>query len=155
MIERKLVAAALWEQIVSVAQGLFAMGQETAERAGLILVDSKYEFGLDADGELMLIDELHTPDSSRYWLAESCDARRAAGLEPEGRDKERVRRWLASRAYHGVGSPPPFDLAEALELAEDYIELFERLTGQTFLPAPYPAEDRLQSLVAQLRRSGA
>ena len=105
-----------------------------AAAAGLILVDTKYEFGLAADGELLLIDEVHTPDSSRYWVAATYDERLAAGEEPESLDKEVVRRAFADAGYRGDGEPPavPDDVWTATSTR--YIDAYQRLTGLPFEP---------------------
>jgi phosphoribosylaminoimidazole-succinocarboxamide synthase len=151
VVERGLVSADMWEQIQRQALAVFARGQEVARERGLILVDTKYEFGLSAEGELMLIDELHTPDSSRFWLAESYQARRAAGLEPENFDKEFLRLWYVGKGYRGEGEPPPLPAEIIARLSQRYIAVYERLTGQTFVPADYPAGPRIAQ---NLRRAG-
>jgi len=150
VVARGLVAPALWQQACEVALALFARGVERAEAAGLILVDTKYEMGLK-DGKLVLIDEIHTPDSSRYWRAEEAAAARAAGRDPEGLDKEYVRRWLKGQGYSGDGVPPALSPEVIVELSRRYIDAYERLTGQTFDPAPYPAEPRMQAALAPYR----
>lgn len=139
ILERGLVPADLWERIEEVALALFARGQEIAQRAGLILVDTKYEFGL-IDGQLVLIDELHTPDSSRYWLAETY----RPGSDPEPMDKEFVRAWFAARGYRGDGSPPEMPPGLILEAAARYIAVYERLTGEAFRPGELPAVERIR-----------
>lgn len=138
IIDRGLVEKNLWEQIQTAALSLFARGQEVAQQAGLILVDTKYEFGL-LNGELILIDEVHTPDSSRYWAQESY----RAGSDPEHLDKEVLRKWFTAQGYRGEGSPPPITPDFAAQMAELYITLFERLTGQRFEPGSQPAADRI------------
>jgi phosphoribosylaminoimidazole-succinocarboxamide synthase len=138
IIDRGLVEKNLWEQIQTAALSLFARGQEVAQQAGLILVDTKYEFGL-LNGELILIDEVHTPDSSRYWAQESY----RAGSDPEYLDKEVLRKWFTAQGYRGEGSPPPIPPDFAAQMAELYITLFERLTGQRFEPGSQPAADRI------------
>jgi phosphoribosylaminoimidazole-succinocarboxamide synthase len=143
--------AETWEQVQVAALAIFGRGQEIARQSGLILVDTKYEFGLSAEGELMLIDELHTPDSSRFWLAESYQARRAAGLEPENFDKEFLRLWYVGRGYRGEGKPPALSAEMIARLSQRYIAVYERLTGQTFVPAEYPAGLRITH---NLRRAG-
>lgn len=132
-----LLDAGLWEQVEQAALALFARGQELARRAGLILVDTKYEFGL-CDGRLTLIDEVHTPDSSRYWSVESY----AAG-EPEHFDKEFLRQWFAARGYRGDGEPPAMPPDFVAQVAARYMAAFEKLTGRTFAPAEVPAERRI------------
>jgi len=127
------MAARDWERCRDAALALFAFGQQKAAEHGLVLVDTKYEMGRDADGRILLIDELHTPDSSRYWLADSYAARFAAGLEPENIDKEFLRLWFAEHCdpYHDAELPPaPDDLV--IELSRRYIFLYEKITGCPF-----------------------
>ncbi len=138
--------AATWEQVQQAALALFRYGQEIAQRGGLVLVDTKYEFGRTPDGRILLIDEVHTPDSSRFWLAESLEARKAAGLEPENYDKEFLRLAYAQRGYRGDGEPPEMPARLWQQVTERYISLYERLTGQPFEAAPYPVETRLEKL---------
>ena len=114
---------------------LFAFGQETAARRGLILVDTKYEIGRRPDGTLCFIDEIHTPDSSRYWYADDYQARFDRREEPRGLDKEYVRRTLADRGYRGDGPPPPLGDDVRAEAARRYIALYELITGKKFEPA--------------------
>lgn len=131
-----LLSTATWEQLRSTALKLFVFGQETAARHGLLLVDTKYEFGLDADGSIVLIDEIHTQDSSRYWLAETYQQRIAAGQEPENYDKEYLRLWYKERfdPYADTEAPAvPDDIIA--ELARRYQYIYEQLTGQTFTPS--------------------
>ncbi len=108
-----LVEPEMWANVQEAAIALFKRGQEIAGRAGLILVDTKYEFGVSPDGNIMLIDEAHTPDSSRFWIADTYEARRSAGQEPENFDKEFVRLAYAAQGYRGDGDPSPLpdDLA--------------------------------------------
>ncbi|MGQ9683304.1 MAG: phosphoribosylaminoimidazolesuccinocarboxamide synthase [Anaerolineae bacterium] len=150
IIERGLVPEALYRQIEQVALALFARGTEVAARAGLILVDTKYEFGL-WEGRLHLIDEVHTPDSSRFWRADTYAERLAAGAEPDNYDKELVRLWYAKQGYTGEGEPPPWSQDIAVQAAQRYIDVYERLTGLVFAPGEYPVEPRL---AANLRSAG-
>jgi phosphoribosylaminoimidazole-succinocarboxamide synthase len=133
IVAEKIVEEKLWGQIEQVAKALFTRGQEIASKQGLILVDTKYEFGLDSDGKLILIDEIHTPDSSRYWMAASYEARIAQGLEPEYFDKEFLRLWFKENSdpYKDEKLPdaPPDMVAE---LSSRYIQIYEQLTGKTF-----------------------
>lgn len=124
-----------WEFTSNAAQKLFAFGQQRAAERGLILVDTKYEFGATDAGDILLIDEVHTPDSSRYWLADSYAERLAAGREPDMIDKEFFRLWFRERCdpYADAVLPTPPDELIA-ELAARYMELFERITGQQFVP---------------------
>ncbi len=147
VIRKGLVAPDLWRTVESAALELFARGQEIARRSGLILADTKYEFGTAPAGELLLIDEVHTPDSSRYWVADSYEQRLSADEEPESLDKEVVRRALIDAGYDGNGAPP--DLAPEVWEATSrrYIDAFERLTGLTFQPGSYPVEDRIREVL--------
>lgn len=138
-----LVEATLWGDVCDVALALFARGSAIAEAAGLVLADTKYEFGIDADGALMLIDEVHTPDSSRYWQASSYEARLAAGAEPESLDKEIIRRAYAELGYRGDGVPPDVSQEAWSELAAGYRRVFEQLTGSPLAVNPAPIERRI------------
>jgi phosphoribosylaminoimidazole-succinocarboxamide synthase len=142
-VDRGLVDAELWSQVEAAALALFRRGQEIARQGGLILVDTKYEFGLGQDGKLMLIDEVHTPDSSRFWLADGYEERVAQGEEPENFDKEFLRLWYADRGYRGDGDPPKATRELVVQVSERYMALFEKLTGQPFQPAAYPAQPRI------------
>jgi phosphoribosylaminoimidazole-succinocarboxamide synthase len=129
------LTAQQWEFTSAKALALFEFGQKVAAERGLILVDTKYEFGVASDGEILLIDEIHTPDSSRYWLADSYTERLAAGQEPNMIDKEFFRLWFRERCdpYKDAVLPtPPVDLIA--ELAARYIQLFEKITGTAFEP---------------------
>ncbi|MFV0307765.1 MAG: phosphoribosylaminoimidazolesuccinocarboxamide synthase [Desertimonas sp.] len=150
VVERGLVEAAVWEQVVAAAHELFARGQAVAEEAGTILVDTKYEFGTTADGEVLLIDEMHTPDSSRYWLVDTYGARLRAGDEPESLDKEVVRRALAAAGFTGEGPVPDLDPSVWSETTARYLDAFQRLTGRTFVPGEYPVERRLAARLDQI-----
>jgi phosphoribosylaminoimidazole-succinocarboxamide synthase len=115
------------------ALGVFAVGQTIAAKQGLILVDTKYEMGKDAEGNIVLIDEVHTPDSSRYWLASSYEERIAAGKEPENIDKEFLRLWFRDHCdpYKDAEIPKaPKELVT--ELSRRYISLYEMITAKTF-----------------------
>jgi phosphoribosylaminoimidazole-succinocarboxamide synthase len=131
------VTPAELEQASAIAERLFAFGQARAAERGLILADTKYEMGVLPDGTVIVIDEIHTPDSSRYWYADDYEARLARGEEPRSLDKEYVRRWLAEEAhYSGDGPPPPLPDDVRVEAAKRYIKSFELVTGQTFAPEP-------------------
>ena len=154
MTERGLVDPDLWRRTCDAAVALFRRGQYIASAAGLILVDTKYEFGTDDAGELSLIDEVHTPDSSRYWKADTYEARTAQGLEPENFDKEFVRLHYAALGYRGEGEPMPLPVDLAVEAAQRYITIYEMLTGQPFTPGELPAQPRIQrNIDAWLRQS--
>lgn len=125
-----------WQQAEEAVLALFALGQSMAEENGLLLADTKYELGRDAQGELVLIDEVHTPDSSRWWAADTFESRKAAGEEPESLDKEVLRLWMKQQGnpYNdAVEFEPSDDLR--LELARRYIHLYECITGSQFQPA--------------------
>jgi phosphoribosylaminoimidazole-succinocarboxamide synthase len=132
ILEQKLVTPAQWEQLSAYAFALFARGQQIAARNGLMLVDTKYEFGTDAAGRIILADEIHTPDSSRYWRASSYQPRFEASERPESFDKDFVRNWVAARCdpYHDDIPEIPEELI--LATAAVYIEAFETITGQSF-----------------------
>jgi phosphoribosylaminoimidazole-succinocarboxamide synthase len=143
VVERGLLDQTTWDQVQAAALAIFRRGQEIAAKNGLILVDTKYEFGRAPDGRVLLIDEVHTPDSSRFWRAESYAERFAQGAEPENFDKEFVRLAYAEKGYRGDGPIPvmPDDLWVAA--SERYIQIYEMLTGQTFEAGAYPIEPRL------------
>jgi phosphoribosylaminoimidazole-succinocarboxamide synthase len=133
IIAEGLMPEKLWQEVSHIALKLFARGQEVALSRGLILVDTKYEFGMDENGKLMLIDEIHTPDSSRYWKADSYQGRIDQGLEPEYFDKEFLRLWFKERCdpYKDEVLPEaPVELVA--ELSRRYIEIYETITGQSF-----------------------
>ncbi|NJP07131.1 MAG: phosphoribosylaminoimidazolesuccinocarboxamide synthase [Chloroflexaceae bacterium] len=143
ILSRGLVAPDLWEQVRTAALALFGRGQQLAQRAGLILVDTKYEFGL-YQGQLLLIDEVHTPDSSRFWTQASY----AAGGEPEHLDKEYLRTWFVQQGYRGDGSPPTMPATFIAEVAARYIMAYEQLTGQPFVPGEQPVLERIRRNLA-------
>ena len=131
IVESGLVEKSKWVKIEAYAQALFKRGQEIAQQSGLILVDTKYEFGETEDGQIMVIDEVHTPDSSRYWKADTYQERFTQGLEPEYYDKEFLRIWLKEQGFMGEGEIPEFP-AELLERFSDiYVSTYEQLTGQS------------------------
>ncbi len=151
VVERGLLDADLWERVIAAALAVFERGVDLGQQAGLILADTKYEFGLTDDGELILIDEVHTPDSSRWWVAATYVERLAAGDEPESLDKEVVRRAFADIGYKGHGPVPEVDPDVWTATTQRYVNAFERLTGDTFEPGSYPVADRL---VANLQKAG-
>jgi phosphoribosylaminoimidazole-succinocarboxamide synthase len=143
VVERGLLDAATWKQVQAAALAIFTRGQEIARKGSLILVDTKYEFGRAPDGRVMLVDEVHTPDSSRFWIAGTYAARRTAGEEPDNLDKEFLRLWYAERGYRGDGEPPAPTNALITQVSQRYIACYEKLTGKPFAPGTYPAEDRV------------
>jgi phosphoribosylaminoimidazole-succinocarboxamide synthase len=145
ILEQGLVGAELWEEVRETAVSLFKRGQEIAAQAGLILVDTKYEMGL-VNGQLTLIDEIHTPDSSRYWLAETVE-NIVAGVPtapPENYDKEFMRKWYAAQGYRGDGTPPTMPPDFIAQIAARYMTTFEKLTSTVFMPGEQPAVERIE-----------
>lgn len=134
IVDRGLLTAEQWETLSRYALALFARGQELAERRGLILVDTKYEFGTDADGNIILADEIHTPDSSRYWIADSYREAFENGTRPKSFDKDFIRAWVVERCdpYKDEIPPIPTELIE--ETAKVYRTAYETITGSTFVP---------------------
>ncbi|MBN1285883.1 MAG: phosphoribosylaminoimidazolesuccinocarboxamide synthase [Anaerolineae bacterium] len=152
VVSRGVVDAKVWDQMCNYARKLFERGKEVAEEAGLILVDALYEFGTDPEtGALMLINELHTPDASRFWLANSYAARKAARQDPEHFDNEFVYLWYDKQGYDGEGEPPILPDDIIYEASLRYIQVYEYLTRKTFEPAEYPATERIETAVAPYR----
>jgi phosphoribosylaminoimidazole-succinocarboxamide synthase len=147
VVERGFVDANTWEAVQAAALAIFRRGQEIAQSAGFLLVDTKYEFGRAPDGRVMLIDEVHTPDSSRFWTGEGFARAQRAGGEPEQWDKEFLRLWYVEQGYRGDGEPPRLPEEVIVETAHRYIALFEGLTGQPFQPALYPAAARIKQVL--------
>ena len=131
VLARHLVHPDVWERIEDIALRLFARGEELAAKQGLILVDTKYEMGLDAEGNVALADEVHTPDSSRFWVKDSYAERHARGEEPENLDKEFLRLWLREKGISDTHIPQLDDDIRT-QVAERYIDLYERITGREF-----------------------
>lgn len=148
IVSRGIVPGSVWEQVRESALKLFAQASRELEGRGLIFADTKYEFGL-LDGRVVLADEIHTLDSSRFWIAGTYDSRRAAGEAPEMLDKEPIRRWLMERGFSGEGSPPHVDDDYRRELMDHYIRSYTLLTGRTFEPDISPPLERVE---ANLRR---
>lgn len=143
VIEKNILDEKTWNQIQAASLAIFKHGQKLASKAELILVDTKYEFGLTDDGEILLIDEVHTPDSSRFWKANSYQKLFDEGKEQENFDKEFIRIAYAEKGYLGDGEVPamPDDLWTSA--SRRYIAIYEMLTGKTFKPDSYPIEERL------------
>jgi phosphoribosylaminoimidazole-succinocarboxamide synthase len=149
ILDQGLLTAAQWETVSAYALALFDRGQAMAAERGLILVDTKYEFGTDADGQIVLADEIHTPDSSRYWIAETYDAKFAAGERPDSFDKDFVRSWVAARCNPYVDPIPEIPAAMIEETSKVYIQAFEAITGLPFeAPADEPVLDRVRRNLA-------
>ncbi|MCC6521144.1 MAG: phosphoribosylaminoimidazolesuccinocarboxamide synthase [Polyangiaceae bacterium] len=146
LIRSGAVTSADFDAAAAMAMSLFRFGQAHCASRGLILVDTKYEFGRDRDGAIRVIDEIHTPDSSRYWFATSYAERAAQGLEPESFDKEYLRRFLAERGFTGDGPIPDIPDAVKIESSRRYIEACEAVTGEAFVP-------NLEEPIARMRRN--
>jgi phosphoribosylaminoimidazole-succinocarboxamide synthase len=148
IVEQRIVDSDVWRSIEETAKALFARGSALLAERGLILVDTKYEFGL-VDGELTLIDEIHTPDSSRFWFADTYDELFRAGKPQRKIDKEYLRQWLMDRGFMGDGEVPEIPDQERVEVAWRYIQAYQLVTGEDFQvqqPEPKAEERLIQSL---------
>jgi phosphoribosylaminoimidazole-succinocarboxamide synthase len=153
IISRGLIDEAIWNRLEQIVFSLFDYGTKTASQNGLILVDSKYELGIDSNGDIVLIDEIHTPDSSRYWLKSTYRERFEAGLEPQNIDKEFLRLWFRENCdpYTDQELPEAPDNL-VIELSSRYIQLYEMITGLNFeIDSQIPIENRITE---NLRKSG-
>jgi phosphoribosylaminoimidazole-succinocarboxamide synthase len=151
VVEKGLLDKKTWDQVQAAALAIFKRGQKLARKAGMILVDTKYEFGIAADGSVVLIDEVHTPDSSRFWKADTYEARFAVGEDPENFDKEFVRIAYVDKGYRGDGDIPEMPAELWSAASERYITIYELLTGKTFVPGAYPVEQRM---IGNLKKAG-
>ena len=134
IVSQGLLTAAQWAEVSAKALALFARGQKMAAERGLILVDTKYEFGLDAEGQILIADEIHTPDSSRYWIASGYPAAFEAGTRPPSFDKDVIRSWVGARC-DPYKDPIPEIPAEMIEkTSRVYIDAYEQITGEPFVP---------------------
>ena len=150
MIAEGLITQELFDKVKATATRLFVRGQEIAAKRGLILVDTKYEFGTDEKGELVLIDEIHTPDSSRYWQAEGYEEGMAKGEQPKSFDKEFLRLWFKENCdpYKDATLPDaPSELVE--ELSRRYIQMYEQITGEKFVEGDLPVIQRMERNLKQ------
>lgn len=158
ILEQGLLTAGQWRTVSEAALALFARGQTLAAERGLILADTKYEFGTDPDGRIVLADEIHTPDSSRYWFAESYPERLAAGTAPESFDKDYVRNWVVARCDPYRDPIPEIPPEVVLGAAAVYIRAYETITRESFVlpdPAEVPLERIRRNLAAYLRGDSA
>jgi len=147
IVSSGLMTQAQWDETKAKALTLFEEGQRVAAQNGLILVDTKYEFGVDRHGRILLVDELHTPDSSRYWIADTYDDLHGRGLEPENIDKEFLRLWFKDHCDpYGDATIPEAPPHLVAELSRRYITLYERITGNAF--APQAEEDAAPETIA-------
>ncbi len=134
ILERRLLTKDQWDEVSAIALALFARGQRMAEERGLILADTKYEFGVTPDGAILLADEIHTPDSSRYWRQSSYEARFDAGERPDSFDKDVVRAWVAARCDPYRDPIPAIPAELIVGTAAAYVQAFEMMTGRAFTP---------------------
>ena len=132
-----------FDAAAKIAADLFAYGQRWCAERGLILVDTKYELGKDEDGRIVVIDEIHTPDSSRFWIDATYQERFASDIDPEPLDKDFVRRYYTALGYRGDGEPPELPSDVRIGAAKRYVEAFERITGETFEPNIEPPLPRI------------
>jgi phosphoribosylaminoimidazole-succinocarboxamide synthase len=139
-----LVTGKDFDEAAAIAMKLFAAGQELCAARGIILVDTKYEFGRTPDGRMVVIDEIHTPDSSRFWKAATYEDRFRASEDPEPLDKDFVRRWYLTQGYRGDGDPPPMPDDVRVGAAERYIAAYEQITGEAFVPDTQPPTARIE-----------
>ncbi len=151
IVARGLLTQAQWDEAAAKSMALFKRGREIAAQNGLILVDTKYEFGLDENGVVTIADEIHTPDSSRYWDAASYPERHAAGEEPISLDKEFLRLWIRARCNPYTDPLPEIPGETLIEFSNKYVSLYERVTGQTFqrAAADVPVRDRIRAALAK------
>lgn len=148
IVERRIVDPDLWRRIEEAATALFARGSSLLAERGLILVDTKYEFGL-VDGELTLVDEIHTPDSSRFWFSDTYDELFRAGEPQRKIDKEYLRQWLMARGFSGDGEAPEIPDQVRIEVAWRYVQAYQLITGDDFRvqqPDPKAEEHLIRSL---------
>ncbi len=132
IIEQNLLSQNVWEELAEKSLALFARGREIAASNGLILVDTKYEFGVDVNGQITIADEIHTPDSSRYWMADSYVAKMEAGENPENLDKEFLRLWISERCDPYKDDIPEIPEETLMAFSGKYLKLFEQVTGRNF-----------------------
>ena len=144
LIESGAISEELYDEAARITGTLFRIGQDFARSRGMILVDTKYELGLGPDGKIVVIDEIHTPDSSRYWYADRYEQAMSAGESPPSLDKEYVRLWLGEQGYKGDGEPPALSTEVRCEAARRYIETFEQLTGRPFEANTEPPNERIR-----------
>ncbi len=154
ILDTGLLTPAQWDEVSTTALALFARGQKMAAERGLILVDTKYEFGVDAEGRILLADEIHTPDSSRYWLQSGYEAAFVSGERPPSFDKDVIRSWVVARCdpYHDAIPEIPAEMIA--RTAQVYIDAYQAITGQTFVPdtSGVTALDRVRANLAPFFR---
>ena len=151
IVEQGLLGQEQWDELARLSLAVFARGREIAADNGLILVDTKYEFGLDVDGRITLADEILTPDSSRYWIADTYAERMNEGQEPESLDKEFLRLWIAGRCDPYNEPIPEIPPETLIEFSGKYVNLYEQVTSQTFEKPDLgiPIKDRIRDSLAK------
>mgnify|MGYP006418876989 FL=1 len=151
ILETQLVTTEQWHELAEKSLALFARGRELAAKNGLILVDTKYEFGLDENGVIVVADEIHTPDSSRFWLVDSYLTQFEAGENPDSLDKEFLRLWIAAKCDPYKDPIPEIPAATLIEFSEKYIKLFEQVTGQKFAKPDlsFSVRDRIRNALRE------
>ncbi|MDO8639521.1 MAG: phosphoribosylaminoimidazolesuccinocarboxamide synthase [bacterium] len=150
ILQGKIVSPKIWREMKKATLQLFERGTKICAKSGIILVDTKYEFGLDKNNKLMLIDEIHTPDSSRFWIKKTYKQRFEKGLEPENFDKEFLRLWYAKRGYKGDGKPPKMTNDLIKKVSNRYVSIYEKITGKKFVISKKLVEQRIkQNLLLQ------
>jgi phosphoribosylaminoimidazole-succinocarboxamide synthase len=152
IVQQKLLTQMQWDELARLSLAVFARGRDIAAKNGLILVDTKYEFGVDPkSGKITLGDEIHTPDSSRYWIAETYPAKLAAGENPDSLDKEFLRLWIAARCDPYKDPIPEIPAETLIEFSEKYIRLYEQVTGRKFERAALdtPLRERIRAALAK------
>jgi phosphoribosylaminoimidazole-succinocarboxamide synthase len=149
ILDRGVITAEQFDEMAEKSMALYKRGVEIAAKQGIILVDTKYEFGMTTDGEIILIDEIHTPDSSRFWYADEYDQRLADGVPQKKIDKEYLREWLADKGFVGEGDVPEIPGEIKAETARRYIEAYELITGQEFIAQVGNAGERVAGNLAK------
>ena len=152
IVSSGIIEKALWERVTEISIALFRRGSQLAAKNGLILVDTKYEFGMRGS-ELLLADEVHTPDSSRYWYADTYEELFRAGSPQRELDKEYLRQWLLARGWSGDGEAPVIPDEVRLEVARKYIAAWQTITGGPFTPSALAAADESARVLEAVRSS--
>ncbi len=150
IVRRGLVEKKIWQQVEEKALALFQRGSSLASENGLILVDTKYEFGI-LDGKLIVADEMHTPDSSRFWYADTYEKLFSESSQQRQLDKEYFRQWLIAQGYMGNGKSPEITQEVRIETAKKYIDSFENITGESFIPAAGSPEAEKKEILLYLK----
>jgi phosphoribosylaminoimidazole-succinocarboxamide synthase len=149
ILKKGILTKEQWDFLSKAVLALYQRGVEICAKQGIILVDTKYELGMTPDGKIILIDEIHTPDSSRFWFANEYEKRLAAGEEQKKIDKEYLREWLADRGFRGEGEVPQIPDEIRAETGRRYIEAYELITGQPFKAEVGKVEERLKKNLAK------